>query len=527
MSPLLLVGVVAVLVAAVVVVLVLRSGSDDDAVTGAPDTTAASAGPTTEPDTTDTPSTSPAPTTASPSTAPPTTEPDGPLTPSDLATRVVQIQLLLNGQAVCSGSGTILDPQGTILTNSHVIAQSAVCPHDQIGVAIVDVAELPPILLFEADVLVDDPALDLAVIRVARTLTGGPVPAEFPFIEVGDSDALALGDQLRVIGFPGIGGETVTFTEGTISGFVTVPGIGDRGWLKTDATLAGGNSGGLAADSEGRLVGIPTIVGTGEGRFVDCRFVEDTNMDGVIDENDQCVPVGGFINGIRPVNLALPLIEAAATAEPMQRSGPMVDSPLDPDAIPFAFNPVWSFDVVDGFPSAPTGFVPSGTTQLCLTWEYENVQAGAAFEVLWFLDGEFDPGPTATGTVNAEAGGFFACVTNPNGLVEGLYDMAWVVDDQPVFIHAIFVGEDRREFLVTVVNETDTPICLLHIAPSRAATFGLNLLDAPIPPGGSRTFTFAEGFYDERIIDCDGNVFIEETQSLILDNDVTITLTVN
>ena len=46
---------------------------------------------------------------------------------------------------------------------------------------------------------------------------------EFPVVEIGDSDTLSLGDRLRVIGYPGIGGETSTFTEGTISGFVPQP----------------------------------------------------------------------------------------------------------------------------------------------------------------------------------------------------------------------------------------------------------------------------------------------------------------
>ncbi|MFW5713543.1 MAG: hypothetical protein ACOCYU_02610, partial [Brevefilum sp.] len=57
----------------------------------------------------------------------------------------------------------------------------------------------------------------------------------------------------------------------------------------------------------------PTQVGSGdlEDLIVDCRPLADTNRDGVIDQGDNCVPTGGFINALRPIRLAMPLIEAA------------------------------------------------------------------------------------------------------------------------------------------------------------------------------------------------------------------------
>jgi hypothetical protein len=64
------------------------------------------------------------------------------------------------------------------------------------------------------------------------------------------------------------------------------------------------------------LIGIPTQLGYGgEDQYVDCRPLADTNRDGIVDENDDCVPVGGFINALRPVNLAIPMIEAAKRGE--------------------------------------------------------------------------------------------------------------------------------------------------------------------------------------------------------------------
>ncbi len=66
----------------------------------------------------------------------------------------------------------------------------------------------------------------------------------------------------------------------------------------------------LLIDIGKQIFGGP-VVRFGEDQFVDCRVLADTNRDGRIDDRDSCVPTGGFINALRPINLALPLIEAA------------------------------------------------------------------------------------------------------------------------------------------------------------------------------------------------------------------------
>ena len=91
-----------------------------------------------------------------------------------------------------------------------------------------------------------------------------------------------------------------------MSGFSSAQGVKGRAWIKTDATVAGGNSGGTAVDEQGFLVGVPTKFGAGDDQDpVGCRQYADTNNDGRIDRNDACIPMGGFINALRPVNLAL------------------------------------------------------------------------------------------------------------------------------------------------------------------------------------------------------------------------------
>jgi len=72
----------------------------------------------------------------------------------------------------------------------------------------------------------------------------------------------------------------------------------------------------LAVNQNGELIGVPTQLGYGgDDQFVDCRVLADTNRDGYVDDDDTCVPTGGFINALRPVKLALPLIEAAKRGE--------------------------------------------------------------------------------------------------------------------------------------------------------------------------------------------------------------------
>ena len=124
---------------------------------------------------------------------------------------------------------------------------------------------------------------------------------------------LKLGQQLHIFGYPAIGGETITYTSGDISGFTYEAGIQGRAWIKTSASISGGNSGGTAIDDQGNLIGVPTQSGSGSGSSpdLDCRPENDTNGDGVIDDKDVCVPIGGFINALRPVNLAKPLITQA------------------------------------------------------------------------------------------------------------------------------------------------------------------------------------------------------------------------
>lgn len=219
------------------------------------------------------------------------------------------------------GSGTFISPDGMILTNAHVADPAAIgdpeSHPDALAVGLVTSEDKPPVFSYIAQVVAIDGYLDLAVIRVTSGLDGSAINASdlhLPFVPLGDSDQVHVGDHVNIYGFPSIGGETITYTDGNISGFTSEDKVGDRAWIKTDATISGGNSGGLAASDAGYIIGVPTQVSSGAGGDVaDCRVIQDTNGDGVLNNQDTCIPIGGFINALRPVNLARPLITAAQT----------------------------------------------------------------------------------------------------------------------------------------------------------------------------------------------------------------------
>lgn len=449
----------------------------------------------------------------------------GPLGAEALAHSVVQIQLLLDGAPVCTGSGTIVDVEGTVVTNFHVVEQSPICPHDQIGIAIAQSSDMTPVLTYAADLLAFDSDLDLAVIRIARLLNGSTVTEQFTPVEVGDSDAVELGDELRVIGYPGIGGETVTFTTGSVSGFAQTPEGGQRSWLKTDATITGGNSGGLAADAAGRFVGIPSRVGTGNGQIVDCRVIADSNGDGQLNGNDSCVPIGGFINGIRPVALAIPLIEAARTAAPIDQGPPERQTPMSMD-VPQTSNPVWTSEVNEnGRATDELVAAEAGLPQLCLTWDFESVPIGSVSDAVWFIDGELIESASVFGSVNetGTVGSYFACINQTGGLFGGTYEFAWLIDDEFVFSEGIIVDRGLVA-IVEVQNNTAIPLCVVQFNPGNTDSYGLNELTEPLAPGDSIVVEVGLGLLDARVIDCDGDIRIEDSSGFEITNDISVSV---
>jgi S1-C subfamily serine protease len=279
-----------------------------------------------------------------------------------------------------SGSGSIISADGLILTNAHVVLPDRFFPVDELIISLTEEPDRPPRPTYRAEVLQADRDLDIAVIRITTDLERRPVDysqLDLPVVELGEADQLRLGDSLAILGYPGIGGDTITLTSGEVSGFTSDEEYGDRAFIKTSATIAGGNSGGLVADDRGRLIGIPTQLGSGaDDLLVDCRVIADTNRDGVVDNQDSCIPTGGFINALRPIDLALPMIEAATLGEIS-----IVD-PTKPD-IPVPVGNVILYS--DDFASSNSGWDHGGGAEGFVGYSYGEyqVEVEAPYYLFW------------------------------------------------------------------------------------------------------------------------------------------------
>lgn len=163
-----------------------------------------------------------------------------------------------------SGSGSIISPSGYIITNYHVIGDLNTRRHYEwhtIWMSDRDFTDQPPEFWFWARYVAGDPTHDLALLKIEEWYDEEPVAGDFvfPHVTVGDSNSLIPGDTITIVGYPGISGSTVTFTAGLMSGWVGEDfDSGGKQWIKTDAKISHGNSGGGAFDENGYLIGVPT-----------------------------------------------------------------------------------------------------------------------------------------------------------------------------------------------------------------------------------------------------------------------------
>ena len=162
-----------------------------------------------------------------------------------------------------SGSGSVIDNQGRILTNYHVIEGA-----QRLSVSLGGNKK------YTARVVGGDPDTDLAVIQIESP------PDQLTVIPLGDSDRLVVGQKVLAIGNPF--GLDRTLTTGVISGLQRpIRARNNRpieGAVQTDASINPGNSGGPLLDSHGRMIGINSQILSPAGGSVGVGFAIPVNI---------------------------------------------------------------------------------------------------------------------------------------------------------------------------------------------------------------------------------------------------------
>ncbi|OGK17712.1 hypothetical protein A2774_01995 [Candidatus Roizmanbacteria bacterium RIFCSPHIGHO2_01_FULL_39_12c] len=222
----------------------------------------------------------------------------------EVASSVVNIfcPSTVTGEESTGGSGTIITEEGVILTNSHIIPQDKNNLHvDNTGCMVVlpdpNTGQPKEIYLAHPIVIPDlSDQYDLAYVSIYSAYYdedeqkyAGVYPRKFPAFDDTTrctNENVKLGESVRIFGYPAIsGGYTLTVTDGLVSSF---PG---DGLIVTSAKISYGNSGGLAVDKNGCMVGVPSLVSSDENESLGVIYSMDlvnkfsTDVSNYLDNN--------------------------------------------------------------------------------------------------------------------------------------------------------------------------------------------------------------------------------------------------
>ena len=181
---------------------------------------------------------------------------------------VVSIQAMSSGgywrselRGSSSGSGVIIDPDGYIATNNHVISEG-----DEIQITLNNQRE------YKAQVVGKDPTTDLALLKIDAS--------DLPYLQFGNSDSVYLGDWVLAVGNPFRLQSTVTAGIVSAKGrnIQILPNAGIESFIQTDAAVNPGNSGGALLNTDGELIGINTAIITYSGQYEGFSFAIPGNL---------------------------------------------------------------------------------------------------------------------------------------------------------------------------------------------------------------------------------------------------------
>jgi hypothetical protein len=307
------------------------------------------------------------------------------------------------------GSGTVMNDSGLILTNYHVVdgdrpnglrnddgmAAIAVAPADLRGESV---------LKYYGLVVKTHPELDLALIQIVATIDNpqAQLPSNLGLtpITLGNSDDLIISDEINMFGYPDIGSNTPTYTKGIVAGFLDEDRDGIYEWIKTDASLAHGNSGGLATDANGHFVGVPTQVAGDDA---------------------------GSLGLVRTGNIALEFVRSYFPSS--GGDGPSVTNVQFAEAINRrgrAINPGVRF--------------VGGITDLYAVFDHAKFKNGAPFTYVWYRDG-FESARDSFAWDSGADGTSWVSLYNDEGLADGFVEVELIYDGQSLYRGGVVIGE--------------------------------------------------------------------------------------
>ncbi len=190
-----------------------------------------------------------------------------------LAECIVELSVRSGG-----GSAVCVHPSGFLVTCSHVLEdpdEPGGLQSDGILVAFPDDFRDAPRQRYLARRIASDSDLDLAVIRIVSDVYGRPLPKDLalPHVQWGAPGSLRLGDPLWTVGYPESGSERsrtgVIVSRGVVAGLETARGA--LTWIKTDAWIGHGHSGGGVFTEDGRWVGVACATMGDHERMALCR----------------------------------------------------------------------------------------------------------------------------------------------------------------------------------------------------------------------------------------------------------------
>ena len=158
-----------------------------------------------------------------------------------------------------TGSGVIVNSDGYIITNNHVINNS-----NELSVT------LNNNRTYKAEIVGSDPITDIALLKI-------DADEDLPFVTFADSDEVKVGEWVLAVGNPF--NLTSTVTAGIVSAKARdLSGTSSQSFIQTDAAVNPGNSGGALVNTRGELIGINTAISSQTGSYVGYSFAVPSNI---------------------------------------------------------------------------------------------------------------------------------------------------------------------------------------------------------------------------------------------------------